>query len=71
LQILFRCILPVTLQFTDKLEPRVKLRDLLNGLKSPLKGRRFQTAEEIKEKATRQLMGIPKNDSADWFEKWK
>jgi hypothetical protein len=44
-------------------------RDLLNGLKWPLKGRRFQTAEEIKENATRQLMAIPKNDFADCFEK--
>jgi hypothetical protein len=37
----------------------------------PLKGRRFQTANEIKENATRQLMAIPKNEFSDYFEKWK
>jgi len=37
----------------------------------PLKGRRFQTANEIKENATRQLMAIPKKDFSDYFEKWK
>ena len=47
LQILFRRILPVTLQFTEILAARVKLRGLLNGIKSPLKGRIFQTVEEI------------------------
>jgi hypothetical protein len=36
-----------------------------------LKGRRFQTAEDIKESATRQLMAIPKEDFADCFDKWK
>jgi len=40
-------------------------------LKSPLKGRKFQTAHEIKETATRQLMAILTKDFADCFEKWK
>jgi len=40
-------------------------------LKLPLKGRRFQTANEIKENVTRQLMTIPKKDFSDCFEKWK
>jgi len=40
-------------------------------LKLPLKGRRFQSAKEIKENATRQLMAIPKKDFSDCFEKWK
>jgi hypothetical protein len=40
-------------------------------LKLPLKGRRFQTKNEIKENATRQLMAIPKKDFLDCFEKWK
>jgi hypothetical protein len=37
----------------------------------PLKGRRFQIANEIKENATRQLMVIPKKEFSDCFEKWK
>jgi hypothetical protein len=40
-------------------------------LKSQLKGRRFQTADEIKENATRQLMAIPKKGFADCFENCK
>jgi hypothetical protein len=44
---------------------------LFPRLKSPLKGRRFQTMGAIKEKATRQLIAIPKEDFADCFEKWK
>jgi hypothetical protein len=44
---------------------------LLPKLKLPLKGRRFQTVDEIKEKATRQLIAIPREDFADCFEKWK
>jgi hypothetical protein len=36
-----------------------------------LKGRRFQTENEIKENTTRQMMAIPKNESSDCFEKWK
>jgi hypothetical protein len=37
----------------------------------PLKGRRFQTANEIKENATRQLLAILKKEFSDCFEKWK
>ena len=37
----------------------------------PLKGRRFQTANEIKENGTRPLMAIPKKDFSGCFEKWK
>ncbi|XP_042236618.1 CAD protein-like, partial [Homarus americanus] len=44
---------------------------LFSKLKSLLKGRRFQTVDEIKENVTRQLMKIPKEDFADCFEKWK
>jgi len=44
---------------------------LFPKLKSPLKGRIFQTSDKIKENATRQLMAILKKDSADCFEKWK
>jgi len=44
---------------------------LFSKLKLPLKGTRFQTANEIKENATRQLMAIPKKDFSDCFEKWK
>jgi hypothetical protein len=36
----------------------------------PLKGRRFQTTNEIKN-TTRQLMAIPKKEFSDCFEKWK
>jgi transposase len=44
---------------------------LFSKLKLPLKGRRFQTANQIKENATRQLMAILKKDFSDCFEKWK
>jgi hypothetical protein len=37
----------------------------------PLKVRRFQTATESNENATRQLMAIPKKEFSDSFEKWK
>jgi hypothetical protein len=40
-------------------------------LKSQLKGRRFQKADEIKENATRQLVAITKKGFADCFESWK
>jgi hypothetical protein len=36
-----------------------------------LKGRRFQTVEEINENVTRQLMTIMKKEFADCSEKWK
>jgi hypothetical protein len=44
---------------------------LFSKLKMPLNGRRFQTANEIKKNATRQLMAIPKKEFSDCFEKWK
>ena len=44
---------------------------LFSKLKLPLKGRRFQTANEIKMNATRQLTVIPKKEFLDCFEKWK
>ena len=44
---------------------------LFSKVKLPLKGRRFQTANEMKENVTRQLMAIPKKDFSDCFEKWK
>jgi transposase len=44
---------------------------LFSKLKMPLKGRRFQTANEIRVNATRQLMAIPKNEFSDCFETWK
>jgi hypothetical protein len=44
---------------------------LFSELKMPLKGRRFQSANEIKENATRQLMAIPKKEFSVCFEKWK
>jgi hypothetical protein len=44
---------------------------LFPKLKSLLKGRKFQTSNEIKENATRQLMAILKKDSADCFDKRK
>jgi hypothetical protein len=40
---------------------------LYSKLKMPLKGRRFQTANKIKENATRQLMAILKNEFSDCF----
>ncbi|KAG7154705.1 Mariner Mos1 transposase-like 3 [Homarus americanus] len=44
---------------------------LFSKQKSPLKGKRFQTVDEIKENAMRQLIKNPKEDIADSFEKWK
>jgi len=44
---------------------------LFPKLKSPLKGRKFQTPDEIKENTTRQLMVNLKKGFADCFEKWK
>ena len=40
-------------------------------LKSPLKGKRFQTVNEIQESMTGQLMVIPTKDFAESFEQWK
>jgi hypothetical protein len=44
---------------------------LFSKLKLLLKGRRFQTANEIKYKARRQPMAIPKKELSECFEKWK
>lgn len=40
-------------------------------LKSTLKGRSFDTIEEIKENSPRDLKAIPKQAFQDCFEKWK
>ena len=39
-------------------------------LKSPLKGKRIQTIDEIQENITGQLMDIPTKDFAECFEQW-
>lgn len=39
-------------------------------LKYPLKGKRFDDVEEIKQNATRELLAITKNDFQDCFRKW-
>ena len=44
---------------------------LFTKLKSPLKGKRFQTVNEIQESMTGQLMVIPTKDFAESFEQWK
>ena len=44
---------------------------LFPKLKSPLKGKRFQTVDEIQENMTEQLMAIPTKDFVDCFEQWK
>ena len=41
---------------------------LFPKLKSPLKGKRFQTGDEIQENTMEQLMGIPTKDFAEYFE---
>jgi hypothetical protein len=40
-------------------------------LKSSLKGRQFQTVEEIEENSTRDLRAIPQNTFQDEFQNWK
>jgi hypothetical protein len=40
-------------------------------LKSTLKGRRFQTVEEIKENLLQDLRTIPQNTFQDTFQNWK
>ena len=40
-------------------------------LKSSLKGRRFQTVEEIEENSIRDLRAIPQNTFQDAFQNWK
>ena len=44
---------------------------LFPKLKSSLKGRRFQTVEEIEENSKRNLRAIPQNTSQDEFQNWK
>ena len=44
---------------------------LFPKLKSPLKGKRFQTIDEIQENVTGQLMTIPTKDFAECFEQWE
>ena len=44
---------------------------LFPKLKSPLKGRRFQTVNEIQENTAMQLMAIPTKDFGECFEQWK
>ena len=44
---------------------------LFPKLKSPLKGKRFQITDEIKENMMGQLMAIPTEDFAECFEEWK
>ena len=44
---------------------------LFPKLKSPLKGKRFQTIDEIQENMMWQLMTIPTKDFAECFEQWK
>ena len=39
--------------------------------KSSLKGRRFQTVEEIEENLIRDLRSVPQNTFQDAFQKWK
>ena len=44
---------------------------LFPKLKSSLKGRRFQTEEEIEENSIRDLRAIPQNTLQDAFQNWK
>ena len=44
---------------------------LFPKLKSTLKGRRFQTVEEIKENSLQDLRAIPQNTFQDAFQNWK
>ena len=44
---------------------------LFPNLKSPLKGKRFQTNDEIQENTMGHLMAIPPKDFAEDFEQWK
>ncbi|KAG5309479.1 MOS1T transposase, partial [Acromyrmex insinuator] len=44
---------------------------LFSKLKRPLRGHRFETIEEIKEKTTSELRAIPTDDYAACFENWK
>ena len=44
---------------------------LFPKLKSSLKGKRFQTVDEIQENMMEQLMAIPTKDFVECFEQWK
>ena len=44
---------------------------LFPKLKSPMKGKRFQTIDETQENMMEQLMAIPTKDFAELFEQWK
>jgi transposase len=44
---------------------------LFPKLKSSLKGRRFQTVEEIEKNSPRNLRAIPQNTFQDAFQNWK
>ena len=44
---------------------------LFPKLKPPLKGKRFQTNDEIQENTMGHLMAIPPKDFAEDFEQWK
>ena len=44
---------------------------LFPKLKSTLRGRRFQTVEEIKENSLQDLLAIPQNTFQDAFQNWK
>ena len=40
-------------------------------LKTPMKGKRFVTIEEIKEKSKQELLAIPSSEFQTYFEDWK
>jgi len=44
---------------------------LFPKLKSSLKGRRFQTVEEIEENSTQDLRAIPQNTFQNWKKRWE
>ena len=46
-------------------------QDLCMKLKSPLKGKTFQTVDEVRENMMGQLMVIPTKDFAEYFEQLK
>ena len=49
----------------------VLTQDLGMKLKSPLKGKTFQTVDEVRENMMGQLMVIPTKDFAEYFEQLK
>ena len=40
-------------------------------MKTPIKGKRFATIDEIKEKSKQELLAIPKSSFQKCFEDWK